>query len=218
MVATGARVRALATLLTDGDWAQVPPPRLPRLDTLSSPLQARIRTLYDALEGNPDHFDRIRPGGWDLAFDTPEGLLLLELDEEQHFTRYRARTLDLNEELVLPWTSAYRAYCHDHESRLLPGWGTGQRWSNPSAARFFGEPDAPGDFTGVGAPRWRQRAFYDAVKDALPERRLARISVPDDVEDGRTVENLLRRPDSADTAALTRLIVGRIHDGGAASS
>lgn len=66
-----------------------------------------------------------------------------------------------------------QAYSREHEARLLPGWGTGKRWTNPSAARFLGEPNVPGDFTGVGAPRWRQRAFYDALKDALAGRRLA---------------------------------------------
>lgn len=212
MVATGARVRALAALLTHAGWAQVTPPKVPRLADLPDTQRERIRSLYDLLDGNQGHFDRIRPGGWDLAFDTPDGLLLLELDEEQHFNRYRALTLDATSDLGLPWTPAYQAYCRDHEARLLPGWGTGQRWTNPSAARFFGEPDAPGDFTGVGAPRWRQRAFYDAVKDVLTERRLARISVHDPLDDGTTVETLLRRPDPASTSALHALIASRIHD------
>jgi hypothetical protein len=46
-------------------------------------------------------------------------------------------------------------------------------------------PSQPGDFTGVGAPRWRQRAFYDSVKDALNNRQLARVSVYDTTP-GRT--------------------------------
>ena len=94
MVATGARVRALASRLVDGGWTQVAPPRLPRLADLPDDQRDRIRWLYDLLDGHPDHFDRIRPGGWDLAFDTPDGLLLVELDEEQHFNRYRALTLE----------------------------------------------------------------------------------------------------------------------------
>lgn len=212
MVANGARVRALASLLTDAGWVQVAPPRLPRLANLAQAHRDRIRGLYDLLDGHTDHFDRIRPGGWDLAFDTPDGLLLVELDEEQHFNRYRAATLTALDDLGLPWTPAYQSYCRDHEARLLPGWGTGQRWTNPSAARFFGEPDAPGDFTGVGAPRWRQRAFYDAVKDVLTERRLARISVHDPLDAGGTVETLLRRPDAGHANALQALIASRVHD------
>jgi hypothetical protein len=168
-----------------------------------------IRSLYDLLEGHPDHFDGIRPGGWDLAFNTPDGLLLLELDEEQHFNRYRALTLGATADLGLPWTLAYQAHSRDHEHRLLPGWGTGQRWTNPSAARFFGSPSTPGDFTGVGAPRWRQRAFYDATKDTLTGRRLARISVHDIVITGSAVETLLRHPDPTAATGLQVLIATR---------
>jgi hypothetical protein len=212
MVATGARVRALASLLTDAGWTQVAPPRLPRLDDLREPQQARIRSLYDLLGGTADQFDRVRPGGWDLAFNTPDGLLLVELDEEQHFNRYRATTLDATTDLSLPWTPAYQAHSRDHEHRLLPGWGTGKRWTNPSAARFFGQPSTPGDFTGIGAPRWRQRAFYDAIKDTLTHRRLARISVHDPIDEHGTVETLLRRPDAAATPALQALLGSRTHD------
>lgn len=209
MVATGARVRALATLLTDGGWTQVTPPRLPRVAELSDGQQDRIRSLYDLLGGSPDHFPRIRPGGWDLAFETADGLLFVESDEEQHFNRYRAQTLDSTSDLGLPWAPAYQAYCAQHEQRLLPGWGTGRRWTNPSAARFFGEAGPPGDFTGVGAPRWRQRAFYDSVKDVLTGRRLARISVHDVLENHATLEALLRRPDREALASLLLLISSR---------
>ena len=211
MVATGARIRALATLLADAGWQPVTPPRLPRLADLPDSQQGRVRSLYDLLGGAGGQFDRIRPGGWDLAFDTPSGPVLVELDEEQHFNRYRAQTLTATIGLGLPWTPAYQGYCRDHEKRLLPGWGTGQRWTNPSAARFFGQPDPPGDFTGVGAPRWRQRAFYDAVKDVLTGRRLARISVHDSL-DTSTVEALLRRPDTSEVPALLTLVTSRLHD------
>jgi hypothetical protein len=212
MVATGARAAALASHLVSAGWAKVVPPRLPRLVDLSGPKQDQLRALYDLLGGDPAEFHRIRPGGWDLAVETPGGLLLVELDEEQHFNRYRHLTLDATADLGLPWTSAYLDHCRDHEQRLLPGWGTGQRWTNPSAARFFGDPSSPGDFTNVGAPRWRQRAFYDAVKDTLPNRRLARISVHDHLEDGSSVESLLRRPDPALMESLLGLITARVHD------
>ncbi|WP_051549447.1 DUF7255 family protein [Nocardioides sp. URHA0032] len=208
-------MRALAALLTEAGWTQVRPPRLPRLADLPAAQHDRIRSLYEILDGTPAQFDRIRPGGWDLAFITPEDphrLLHVELDEEQHFNRYRARMLDATEELGLPWTPAYQSYSRDREARLLPGWGTGQRWTNPSAARFFGEASPPGDFTGVGAPRWRQRAFYDAVKDTLTSRSLARISVHDSHDADNTVETLLRRPEPSAARALQSLITSRVHD------
>lgn len=211
MVATGARARALADLLVAGGWGQVTPPRAPRFADLPQATQALIRDTYDRLGGDPDQFDRIRPGGYDLAFNTPDGLLLVELDEEQHFNRYRALTLAVTEPLGLPWTPAYLDYSERHEAHLLPGWGTGKRWTNPSAARFFGDPSTPGDFNGNGAPRWRQRAFYDSVKDTLPGHTLARVSVYDTLADGRTLQAHLRRPDTADSRAIRALIASRTH-------
>jgi hypothetical protein len=210
VVVTGSRARALDRLLADSGWTPVPPPRLPRYADLSTSLCGRIGHLYDLLGGVRDQLERIRPGGWDLAFETRDGLLLVELDEEQHFNRYRAMTFTATRDLELPWTPNYEEYCRAHERHLLPGWGTGKRWTNPSAARFFGEPDAPGDFCGVGAPRWRQRAFYDAVKDVLTDRRLARISVHDELEDGVSVEALLRRTETANPEALRALVEGRV--------
>lgn len=198
-------------LLTGSGWSQVPPPPLLRLADFPDTQRDRVRGIYHLLDGDPTQFDRIRPGGWDLAFETPGGPLFVELDEEQHFNRYRAQTLTATADLDLPWAADYLAFCEQHEQRLLPGWGTGKRWTNTSAARFFGDPSAPGDFTGVGAPRWRQRAFYDSVKDILTKRHLARISVYDTLETGGTVEVLLRGPDPVATAGLHELIVGRIH-------
>lgn len=48
---------------------------------------------------------------------------------------------------------------------------------------FSGGP--AGDLRGDGAPRWKQRALYDAIKDTAPatelDVRLARVSVYDHV-------------------------------------
>lgn len=212
MTATGARARALANLLTETrGWTRVSPPTPPRLTHLSMKEREAIRHLYDALGGNPEEFDRIRPGYWDLAFDTPSGALLVELDEEQHFNRYRQQTLDASG-LGLPWAKAYLTYCRDHEHQLVPRWTTGKRWTNPSAARFFGHPSAPGDFTGIGAPRWRQRAFYDSFKDVTVRQRLARISVHDTTEVGSTVEYLLRRPTTTAGPSILDLVSRRTHN------
>ena len=43
--------------------------------------------------------------------------------------------------------------------------------------------DPPGDFTEVGAPRWKQRALYDALKELIalntPEVSLVRLATVD---------------------------------------
>ena len=52
-------------------------------------VQADLHDLYRTLGGmNPN--PSFRPGSWDLAF--ADGLVV-ELDEELHFNRYRAHTL-----------------------------------------------------------------------------------------------------------------------------
>lgn len=126
----------------------------------------------------------IRQGPWDLAF--VDGLVV-ELDEELHFNRYRARTLQAMARADLPWHAAYAAYCDRHERRGLMAGKWGKRWTSRPSESMFGPPGAAGDLTGAGAPRWRQRAFYDAVKDFIaiehPTLRLARLSVWDVIGD-----------------------------------
>jgi hypothetical protein len=54
------------------------------------------------------------------------------------------------------------------------------------AERLFGRADPDGVFGVHGAPRWKQRALYDPMKDAaaaVGQVRLARISIYDTVED-----------------------------------
>ena len=122
----------------------------------------------------------LRPGAWDLAFD--EGLVV-ELDEELHFNRYRTQTLQPAWAAALPWHDAYLAFSNKHEQQCLAAGKWGKRWTNPSCESMFGPPGAPGALDVAGAPRWKQRALYDAVKDiaALNSRtvRLARLAVWD---------------------------------------
>jgi hypothetical protein len=84
---------------------------------------------------------------------------------------------------LLPWTVHYRQYVRDGERRAGIG---GRRWTSPSAERLFGRADPDGVFGVHGAPRWKQRVLYDAMKDAaaaVGQVRLARISIYDTVED-----------------------------------
>lgn len=122
---------------------------------------------------------RLAPGSWDLAFDG----LVVELDEEMHFHRYRALTLNAPWAARLPWTDNYRVFAASFEKRAGTG---GKRWTNPSAERMFGPADPDGIFDFHGSPRWRQRALYDAMKDASAAAglvRLARISIYDRIDE-----------------------------------
>jgi hypothetical protein len=134
--------------------------------------------LYRSLGGAQDQ-PELRPGSWDLVV---EGPVLIELDEELHFNRYRAATLAASWERALPWTASYRDHCVGHEGACLAAGAWGKRWTNDSAGRmFFG--GIVGDLDGAGAPRWKQRALYDAIKDTLPgsrrDVRLSRVATHD---------------------------------------
>ena len=202
MVATGARVRELARLLQDAGLTLIAPPPAPRLPALSAESSAAILDLYRRFGGIADT-PRLTPGAWDLAGD--DGLLI-ELDEDFHFTRYREATLDLPGAQLLPWTSGYRRFCAEHER--IAGGG---RWTNPSAERLFGPADPVGAFDGAGSPRGKQRALYDAMKDMLGATgavRLARVSIWDEVGDVALDEILYRRA-AADPGAVHALVEAR---------
>ena len=86
---TGARTRALDTLLTQvGRPPTRPRPPAPRLARMPPEAAENVEALYVALGGRRGA-PALGPRGWDLL----AGETLVELDEEQHFNRYRATTL-----------------------------------------------------------------------------------------------------------------------------
>lgn len=156
-------------------------PPAPRLEALGSQARERVVELFQSLGGQTPML-RLRPGAWDLAFS---GGLLIELDEELHFNRYRAQTLQPQWATTLPWRDTYLGLCGDFETQCLAAGKWGKRWTTPSCEAMFGPPSPPSVLDGLGSPRWKQRAFYDAVKDiaALQSQtpRLCRLSIWDRV-------------------------------------
>ncbi len=108
-----------------------------------------------------------------------------ELDEEQHFNRYRLVTLGSRfYKAESEFAGAYRGYCLRHEQYCLRKANHGGYWTNGSTERQFGSPSAPPDLDNGGAPRWKQRAFYDFMKDvhgASTGQPVIRLSVWDRV-------------------------------------
>jgi hypothetical protein len=182
VVRTGARAEALASALVAAGFsvaARRPP--APRLDALPSDLRAAVVALYRELGGHQEQ-PVLRPGAWDLAL---AGGVVVELDEELHFNRYRARTLAEPWAQNLPWRDAYAVMCADREDDCVRAGSWGKRWTSESCERMFG-PAAPAARLDVpgGAPRWKQRAFYDAVKDAVAvscELQVVRLAVHDEI-------------------------------------
>lgn len=171
--------------------------------------QTNYRTFIDgwgAFRAAP----ALRPGGWDLQFGE---VAVVELDEELHFNRYRAMTLSASWTARLPWTDHYLRYCREHEDDCLSAGRWGKRWTNPSSERMFGKPAPPGELPGAGAPRWKQRALYDAMKDLGPAAglrvRLARVSVHDHVEEQR-LWDVLEGNAAVPADAIREFVEGRI--------
>jgi hypothetical protein len=171
-----------------------------------------VDAVYRALGGIQPVWTA-RPGAWDLVFDG----VAVELDEQLHFNRYRATSLDSAMYAQFPRfpLMSYRAQCRSFENACLKAGGYGGKWSNPSCERQFGAGAPQGDLNGGGAPRWKQRAFYDFIKDLAPVvigLPVARISIWDVLAgDGpsRTVGDVLSKPTEQAGEALFALLHGR---------
>lgn len=201
---TGRRAGVLKGTLTQAGLVPVDTQLArPTGDAKHDELLAIYRSLGGLLDDPP-----WRPGPWDLIF---EDGLVVELDEQLHFNRYRAITLTASWAAKLPWTDAYLAYCADQEDRCLADGCWGKRWTNDSCARMFAG-GLVGDLAGDGAPRWKQRAFYDALKDLAPmagnRLSVARVSIYDTVE-GESLDEVLSERASCDPAAVLALVIER---------
>lgn len=64
--------------------------------------------------------------------------------------------------------ATYRVYCSAKENRCLRKAGSRGYWSSSSSVAEFGPAGEPGVLAGAGSPRWKQRAFYDFIKDLSP--------------------------------------------------
>ena len=209
MVATGKRAVALKVLLVRAGYKVAHSrPSAPRAGVFSLESFQRVDDIYRALGGTAADV-RFRPGPWDLAFD---GGLVVELDEELHFNRYRRSTFEQAWTSRMPWRDDYLKFTLEFEPACLAAGRWGKRWTNTSCELLFGVADPPGTFLPVGAPRWKQRALYDAIKDvwALEGRhvQLARLATVD-VIGGIRFGDALEGRAVVDLDALRELLVRR---------
>jgi hypothetical protein len=162
----------------------------------------RARDIYLTLGGVDARFALARTGSWDLSY---EDGLTVELDEEHHFNRYRLLTIDSLDDR--PWFSAYREYCvaREHRAGRSGGW-----WTNASCEKMFGPSSAPGDLSEPGPARWKQRAFYDAVKDLQSLVSFARVSIYD-IVGGRQLGRILSDPTERDAHVVAEFVRSRVH-------
>ncbi len=151
---------------------------------------------------------------WDIEF---EGVAI-ELDEQLHFNRYRALTLSegvYGELENFPLTS-YLSFCSRYEEECLRAGKHGKRWTNTSCERQFSASPPRGCLNGAGPARWRQRAFYDFLKDVstlIIGFPVVRLAIWDEVElfgKTRTVDWILQNPSRQGNKAILSLIESRL--------
>lgn len=133
-----------------------------KVNELSKSQKSELVKVYHSIGGILKEVP-VRFGSWDIVTDN----FIIELDEEQHFNRYRKITLESSIYENYKWfdVKKYKIYCDEKELICLKKAGYGGYWKNDSTERQFGLASEKGDLSGNGSPRWKQRAFYDFCRD-----------------------------------------------------
>jgi hypothetical protein len=149
-----------------------------------------IIEIYKELGGLMDE-PPTKFGPWDVS----SSKFIIELDEERHFNRYRVLTLKSN--LYNGEThfmvSSYKQFCKLYERGCLKAACWGKNWKNNSTEKQFGKSDIEGTFIKNGSSRWKQRAYYDFLKDVsskILDIPIIRISIYDSIEN-TNIDNAL---------------------------
>ena len=157
-------------------------------ELLESEYYAGALKIYKNLGGVLSEIP-VKAGPYDI--DTRE--FIIELDEENHFNRYRLATLDsvIYQENKNLDVAKYKTFCRQYEANCCTHGGY---WGNSSTQKMFGVSPVDGDF-GIDAPsRWKQRAFYDYIKDVTSivlDVPILRISIYD-LYKGYTIDSLIK--------------------------
>ena len=134
----------------------------------------------------------IKYGPWDISTYN----FIIELDEERHFNRYRLQTLnsDIYKNNYLGFSvKAYKNYCESFENECTKAASWGKNWKNDSTEKMFNKSGNEGDLTNNGSSRWRQRAYYDFLKDITSKiysTPIYRVSIYDTFEN-QTISKIL---------------------------
>jgi hypothetical protein len=176
---------------------------------LPESVRAEMVDLHRAFGGVAGYSD-FMSGKWDFA--TADGLFI-EFDEQLHFNRYRELTDRLTWSRRIPWSTAYLHYSSAHEDQCLIAGSYGKKWTSPSTEKMFGAADPPRVFEMNGSPRWKQRALYDAVKDAYSLHEvgisLARVSLHDEIGGQGVHQALMPRGNGLNPVALRDFLAAR---------
>ena len=170
---------------------------------LSSEFYSEVESMYKELGGILGE-PPLTFGSWDIS--TPE--FILELDEENHFNRYRLQTLNSNIYQMINGfrLDEYMRFCTLYESGCRKHGGF---WKNNSSEKLFVKSDDNGCLDGAGSSRWRQRAFYDFLRDVtglIMEIPVIRLSIYQTFK-GRKVYDIIESKDKAMILDLVRTTI-----------
>ncbi len=171
--------------------------------SLSPELYSEMKSMYKELGGTQED-PPLTFGPWDIS--TPE--FIIELDEENHFNRYRLQTLNSNIYQMINGfrLDEYMRFCTLYESGCRKHGGF---WKNNSSEKLFVKSDDNGCLDGAGSSRWRQRAFYDFLRDVtglIKEIPVIRLSIYQTFK-GRKVYDIIESKDKAMILDLVRTTV-----------
>ena len=165
--------------------------KLSSADILNSNYSNEIKDIYSVFKGQL-HIPPTKFGSWDIATSK----FIIELDEERHFNRYRSITL--NSPFYLKHqnfsVADYQTYCSIYENACLKAASWGKNWKNDSTEKQFCKSNTYGLLTGNGSSRWKQRAYYDFLRDIsgkIMELPIIRLSIYDTYKN-ISVEKILK--------------------------
>lgn len=206
----GERQALLKSLAEDiYDNSLVKTPKLSIFEIEYSGLMNEVERIYSALGGTSEQVP-LNYGTWDISLKD----FCIELDEERHFNRYRFETLasSVYKDYSFFSVSNYREYCLKNEGRCLKSASWGNNWKTNSSDKLFIVSGDNGDLSKNGSSRWRQRAFYDFVKDLTSVVRkvpVLRVSIYDNYN-GNTVNEMLIKKDIHNLRAFLKHLEKRI--------
>ena len=159
--------------------------------------------MYKELGGTQEE-SPLKFGAWDIS--TPK--FIMELDEENHFNRYRLQTLNSNIYQSIKGfpLEAYKQFCTQYESRYRKFRGY---WKSDSSENLFMKSNDNGCLNGTGSSRWKQRAFYDFLRDVtglIKEIPVIHLSIYQTFK-GKNVQNIIESKDKIMILDLVKTIV-----------
>lgn len=166
-------------------------PKPSKAEYYNSKFNSEIENIYRKLGGTLSYFPTSFRG-----YDIQCRKFIVELDEERHFNRYRLITLHsdfYSNNKINFQIDKYKTLCKKKEGACLKAAGWRKNWENKSTSKQFGISDNPGCLGQRGSSRWKQRAFYDYLRDIaahIIQIPIIRISIWEIINEV-TVDNLI---------------------------